>query len=447
MSNFTYFTSAEVDKLRGMRDEVDRLRSKRGTVIDPKTQYALSLQSAMRLRVARELIAASPNIYNSTQDHKCMFRLITLDYRLKTFFENMLRSEERAPREPSQPNPSSSNRVTTRSRGRHAPAHVVDDPTSDEQSSHTEDSPMEEAIALEEDTSALDVGTSSSESLQFRPGTRTTRRIIMSPASLIDEARDSPVFENPIIRTGPGSVIDIEDDRSDSIEPEDEIIDQYRPSSLEPTDASPIDTRTGSLEQIIYGILTRPQPSSDIEMFAAIRQTSFKPAVPLFRPSSSELGSAASQDAESDRMLRNDLVDRGSVRSVSAAEFSQRSTNALETSAVHPIASASGLRSPPLPSEGPPRKRWLDIYRHSNHDGQEYIQRHHGAAGTSAASTSAVHSDALAEVMGDAPSLQDTNQPFSMEEAGTHLGPALVPYSNPPDAWRDILFPDVTNNS
>ncbi|KAF8595707.1 hypothetical protein BDV93DRAFT_514767 [Ceratobasidium sp. AG-I] len=214
----------------------------------------------------------------------------------------MLQTEDWAPQEPSQPNPVSSGRVTTHSKGRHAPANVVDDPTSDAQSSHTKDSPIKEVTPWKR-----------IQELSMWP----------LPAPTAFDSGWAPklyllVFENPTIFTGPGYLIEIEDYRSNSIEPEDGIIDQVRPSSSEPIDTSPID------------------------MCTSLSRHPFKAAVPPFRPSSSKSGCIASHNVESDRMPRNNPVDRGGASSMPEAEPTERSTNALENSAVQPTASASG---------------------------------------------------------------------------------------------------------
>lgn len=113
MSNFTYFIPEEVEHLSSMQDEAHAVQSQTGSFVDKDTGYTLTPQGAFRLRVARELIAASPSIYGQLKDPKCVFRLVTLDYvcqrprsvmtsrsylaykRLKTFFENLLRQKSR----------------------------------------------------------------------------------------------------------------------------------------------------------------------------------------------------------------------------------------------------------------------------------------------------------------------------------------------------------------
>ncbi|KAF8594546.1 hypothetical protein BDV93DRAFT_515699 [Ceratobasidium sp. AG-I] len=91
------FTLAERRDIDSFLPEMRRLKRTvplATTINDDQTGYDMSVAAALRLRLCRRLVMNHPTIYRNLKDPKVFFRYISLDSRLKGYFEYKMRDIE-----------------------------------------------------------------------------------------------------------------------------------------------------------------------------------------------------------------------------------------------------------------------------------------------------------------------------------------------------------------
>ncbi|KAF8593012.1 hypothetical protein BDV93DRAFT_549660 [Ceratobasidium sp. AG-I] len=92
-----WFTPAERLDINAYLPEMRKLKKAipLGTLtVDDLTGYKVTVAASLRLRVCRRLVSRHPTIYRNMRDPKVFFRLMSLDSRLKGYFEYKLRDIE-----------------------------------------------------------------------------------------------------------------------------------------------------------------------------------------------------------------------------------------------------------------------------------------------------------------------------------------------------------------
>ncbi|KAF8599488.1 hypothetical protein BDV93DRAFT_560288 [Ceratobasidium sp. AG-I] len=97
MRSTGWFTPAERLDINAYLPEMRKLKRNipLGTLtVDALTGYKVTVAASLRLRVCRQLVSRHPNIYGNMKDPKVLFRSMSLDSRLKGYFEFKLRDIE-----------------------------------------------------------------------------------------------------------------------------------------------------------------------------------------------------------------------------------------------------------------------------------------------------------------------------------------------------------------